>query len=76
MDFGLKGRTALVLGAGGGLGRAIAVALVQEGANVALADIEPETLKESTAAVEAAGGTALALVWDFADLGSIESTMA
>jgi NAD(P)-dependent dehydrogenase (short-subunit alcohol dehydrogenase family) len=41
MDFGLKGKTALVLGGGGGLGRAISKALADEGANVAFADIDP-----------------------------------
>jgi 3-oxoacyl-[acyl-carrier protein] reductase len=37
MDMELRGRTALVLGAGGGLGRAIAISLGQEGTRLALA---------------------------------------
>ena len=41
MYLGLKEKTALVLGGGGGLGRAISVALAGEGANVAYADIKP-----------------------------------
>ena len=36
MDFGLKGRTAIVCGASSGMGLAIARALVAEGANVAM----------------------------------------
>ena len=38
MDLGLHEKTALVLGAGGGLGRAIARALAREGARVGAAD--------------------------------------
>ena len=73
MDFGLKGRTALVLGAGGGLGRAIAVALVQEGANVALADIEPETLKDRRPRSKRLAASRLPWCGTLPDLGSIET---
>lgn len=73
MDLGLAGKTALVLGAGGGLGGAIALALAQEGARVAIGDIDGEALKRTAAAIEKAGGQALPLVWDLADLASIET---
>ncbi|RDE07627.1 3-oxoacyl-ACP reductase, partial [Pelagibacterium lacus] len=39
MDLGLSEKTALVFGAGGGLGGAIARSLAAEGARVAVADI-------------------------------------
>jgi 3-oxoacyl-[acyl-carrier protein] reductase len=39
MDFGLTNRTVLVLGGGGGFGRAIAKALAGEGASIAVASI-------------------------------------
>jgi len=42
--FSLSGKTALVTGASGGLGRAIAKTLYAQGAKVVLADIKPELL--------------------------------
>jgi 3-oxoacyl-[acyl-carrier protein] reductase len=76
MDFGLKNKTALVLGAGGGLGGAIAQTLAREGAGVVVADIDPAAAGQTKAAIEAAGGKALALPWDLADLGSINDRVA
>ena len=40
MDLGIAGKTALVLGAGGGLGGAIARSLSREGVKVAAADLD------------------------------------
>jgi 2-deoxy-D-gluconate 3-dehydrogenase len=61
--FSLKGKTALVTGSSRGLGAAIAVALAQAGANVAVhgSATAPEAMQHS---VEAAGAKALALVGD------------
>ncbi|MEU6844331.1 glucose 1-dehydrogenase [Streptomyces sp. NPDC046716] len=55
-----SGRTALVTGAGSGLGRAVALALAAEGANVVVAGRTRGPLAETVALIEAAGGTALA----------------
>lgn len=71
MDFGLTGKVALVLGAGGGLGGAIARSLAGEGAKVAVADISEEAAQATAAAIEAAGGVAMPLKWDLADLAAI-----
>jgi 3-oxoacyl-[acyl-carrier protein] reductase len=76
MDLGLRNKTALVLGGGGGLGRAIAVGLAREGANVALADVDEDALQQSALAVEAAGARALSLRWDLSDLTTIEQHVA
>ncbi|CAL8979816.1 3-oxoacyl-[acyl-carrier-protein] reductase FabG [Rhodoplanes serenus] len=76
MDLGLAGKTALVLGAGGGLGGAIALALAQEGARVAIGDIDGEALKRTAAAIEGASSKALPLTWDLADLAAIEGHVA
>jgi 3-oxoacyl-[acyl-carrier protein] reductase len=66
MDLDLKERTALVFGAGGGLGGAIARSLSAEGARVVAADID-----EAAAAKTAEGlAGAMALRWDIADLAA------
>ena len=44
MNLGIMGKTALVLGGGGGLGRAISKALANEGANIAVADIDEKAI--------------------------------
>ncbi len=72
MDLGIKDKTALVLGAGGGLGGAIAKALAREGARVALGDIDGEAAERTADAIRQEGGEALALAWDLADLSVIE----
>jgi 3-oxoacyl-[acyl-carrier protein] reductase len=76
MDLGIKGKTALVLGAGGGLGSAIAVTLAREGANVAIADIQPDALEPVRLQIEATGAKALALAWDLGDLSVIDARVA
>lgn len=76
MDLGLHGKTALVLGAGGGLGGAIARTLAREGAKVALADVDGEALMPVQQEIEATGGEALPLIWDLADLSVIEDRVA
>lgn len=70
MDLGIKDKVALVLGGGGGLGSAIALALSREGVRVAVADIDLAAAQRTTAAIAAAGGSALALQWDLAQ-GSV-----
>jgi 3-oxoacyl-[acyl-carrier protein] reductase len=45
MDLGLRGRTALVLGASSGLGLASAEALSEEGANVVMLARRAELLR-------------------------------
>lgn len=76
MDFGIRGRNALVLGAGGGLGGAVARALAGEGVHVAIGDIDEKAILATTAAVTAAGVNALPLVWDLGDLGLIKGHAA
>jgi 3-oxoacyl-[acyl-carrier protein] reductase len=76
MDLGLAGKTALVLGGGGGLGRAIAKSLAREGARVAVADINAAAVEATLAALSETGAVTLGLVWDLADLAQIEDHVA
>ncbi|MDQ7982053.1 SDR family oxidoreductase [Paraburkholderia sp. SARCC-3016] len=73
MDFGIDNRTALVMGAGGGLGRAIALALAREGCKVVLADIDADALDDSDRAVRETGAQTFALQWDLGDLSVIDA---
>ncbi|MEG3062763.1 MAG: SDR family oxidoreductase [Comamonas sp.] len=53
-------RTVIITGAGGGLGRAYALAFGEAGANVVVNDIRLDAAQEVVAAIQAAGGQALA----------------
>ncbi|MCM2445181.1 SDR family oxidoreductase [Rahnella sp. CG8] len=64
MDFGIQGRVALVSGAGGGLGRAMAIALAGEGVQVAVCGRTLSALQETVSLIEKQGGTAQAWVLD------------
>lgn len=76
MDLGLTNKTALVLGAGGGLGGAIAQAFSAEGAKVAAADINLGSAQATQKTITDAGGKALAVEWDIADLSALEARIS
>lgn len=73
MDLGIKDRTALVFGAGGGLGGAIAQALAAEGAKLVLADISADALSAAANTFRSTGAQTMALTWDLADLSVIDA---
>ena len=60
----LDGKSALITGGGGGIGRATALAFAREGASVAVADLMAEAARETVALVNAAGGQAISLSGD------------
>jgi len=74
----LDGKSALITGAGGGIGRATALAFAREGARVAVADVMKEAARETVALVNAAGGQAISLSGDVsrdADVRSMVHTV-
>jgi len=75
-DFRLDGKACLVTGAARGIGRAIAVALAEAGADVALGLRDLGTGDEVTRAVGATGRRALPLQMDVTDLDQVESGVA
>lgn len=64
--FSLKGRTALVTGAGAGIGEAIARAYARAGARVACADIATDAAERVARAIAAEGGEARGVRCDVA----------
>jgi 3-oxoacyl-[acyl-carrier protein] reductase len=73
MDLGLSAKVALITGAGRGIGKAEAMALVTEGAKVAINDIAAEQAHETADQINAMGGTAKAFAADVSDASAVES---
>ena len=79
LDKPLTGKVAIVTGAGSpiGMGRAMALALVEAGARVAMVDVNEEWLDRSANEVRAAGGddSVLALACDVSDSEDVEEAV-
>jgi 3-oxoacyl-[acyl-carrier protein] reductase len=65
-----EGKTAIVTGAGQGIGEEYAKALAREGATVAVADLNEDQAKRVTAEIEVAGGSAISIGVDVASATS------
>jgi 3-oxoacyl-[acyl-carrier protein] reductase len=72
----VAGKTAIVTGAGTGIGRATALLLAQRGARVVAAGLQPERLRETVDAITGAGGEAIAVDADLSDPAAIKQVAA
>ncbi|GEM17659.1 acetoin reductase [Gluconobacter oxydans] len=72
----LSGKIAAVTGAAQGIGKAIALRLAKDGADVILLDVKQDTLAETAKEVEALGRRAVALTADISNRDQFRSTLA
>jgi NAD(P)-dependent dehydrogenase (short-subunit alcohol dehydrogenase family) len=76
MTGALDGKSAIVTGAGSGVGRASACKFAEEGALVVAADIDLDHAKDTVRKVESAGGTAIAIGTDVSDERQVQAMIA
>ena len=72
----LAGKVAIVTGGGGSIGGAISRAFAREGARVAVFDIDRKAARRVADGIVKAGGDALAVPVDVADVASVESAVS
>ena len=77
MDLGLTGKTAIVTGGASNIGKAIAVGLVAEGANVVIADVDSVQAEKVAGELRSKGpGDAIFIEADVSNAGQIEEMTA
>jgi 2-keto-3-deoxy-L-fuconate dehydrogenase len=74
--FRLDGKSAIVTGAGSGIGREIAVVYARQGASVWIADVNTAAAEAVAAEIAAEGGQATAQALDVTDLASARAAVA
>jgi len=72
----LRGRKGIVTGAGQGIGRSIALEMAQEGADVVIAEMNPDTGAQTTREVEALGRRAMFRAVDVANQKQVQEMVA
>lgn len=76
MNLDLKNKTALVTGSSKGIGKAIAMAFAEEGANVVICARGAESLNEVSAEIEKNGGSVLAIQADLTKQADVDHLVA
>jgi len=69
-------KTIVITGAGSGIGRATALCFAQEGAEVVVADINPEAARETVRLIQEAKGKAVAHTVDVSDPASVQELVS
>ncbi len=69
----LDGKSALITGGGGGIGRATALVFAREGARVAVADLNADAAQDTVAMVNAIGGQAMSLGGEVTDTVQVQA---
>lgn len=72
----LKGKIAIVTGAGKGIGRDAALAIAAEGATVVAVARTRQNLEETVSMIESNGGTAIFLCRDLTDIKQVQSLVS
>lgn len=72
----LKGRVALITGAGRGIGRGIALELAREGADIVIAEIDQESGQRTAKEIESVGQRALAVTTDVRVREQVQAAVA
>ena len=75
MSGKLAGKSAVVTGAGSGIGRAIAERFAAEGARVLVNDVRPEAAEETAAALRETGATAEPHAADVGDSAAVAALL-
>jgi NAD(P)-dependent dehydrogenase (short-subunit alcohol dehydrogenase family) len=76
MDLGLAGRSVIVTGGSGGIGRGLVLAFAEEGANVAIASRDEAQSRKVAEAAKGLSGATAVIPSDVTDLRSVEALVA